>query len=176
MICKFYYYFFIYIILYCSCQQIEYINQKDFSIKNAIYIIENREGNANLEYNPEIKFINSKINLKQNFELIQEKNKNNISDIYYFIKEEDRNILLSTQINGDNLIVYSDGLDINYALWNITPKITEDNKLIYYVQNKKTGYYWELTFQNNNYELKLCKKSDSSLLNKNNEFLFVELY
>ena len=157
------YYLLIYIILFCSCQKIEYINQKDFSIKNAIYIIRNREGNVNLEYNPEIKFMDTKINLKQNFELIQEKNKINNSDIFYFIKEKNRNILLSAEKNGDKLIVYSNELDINYALWNITPKINDDNKLIYYVQNKKTGCYWELTFSYNNYELKLRKKSDNSL-------------
>ena len=170
------YHLLIYIILFCSCQKIEYINQKDFSIKNAIYIIRNREGNVNLEYNPEIKFMDTKINLKQNFELIQEKNKINNSDIFYFIKEKNRNILLSAEKNGDKLIVYSNELDINYALWNITPKINDDNKLIYYVQNKKTGCYWELTFSYSNYELKLRKKSDNSLLNKDNEFLFIELY
>ena len=170
------YHLLIYIILFCSCQKIEYINQKDFSIKNAIYIIRNREGNVNLEYNPEIKFMETNDNFKQNFELIQEKNKNNNSDIFYFIKEKKRNTLLSAEKNGDKLIIYSDELDINYALWNITPKINEFNKLIYYVQNKKTGCYWELTFSDNNYKLKLRNKSDSSLLIKENEFLFIELY
>ena len=174
MINKFH--FLIYIILFSSCHQIEYINQKDFSIKNAIYILRSREGSANLEFTPEIKFMNSKINLKQNFEIIQEKNKSNISDIFYFIKEENRNNYLSAEKNGYKLIAYSDELNIDYALWNITPKINEDNKLIYYIQNKKTSCHWELTFQNNNYELKLCEKSENSLLNKNNEFLFIELY
>ena len=72
--------------LFISCQQNDtnssYINQKDFSIKNAVYIIRNREGNANLEYNPEIKFNNSTIKLKQNFEIIQGNNENNNSEIH----------------------------------------------------------------------------------------------
>lgn len=60
-------------LIFCSCQQTGYISQKDFAIKNAVYIIRNREGNANLEFNQEIKFINTGKNLKQNFELIPEK-------------------------------------------------------------------------------------------------------
>ena len=73
---------FILILIFCSCQQTGYINQKDFTIKNAVYIIRNREGNVNLEFNNEIKFINTRKNLKQNFELIPEKNKTNNLDIY----------------------------------------------------------------------------------------------
>ena len=91
----------IYLILFCSCQQTGYINQKDFAIKNAVYIIRNREGNANLEFNQEIKFINTGKNLKQNFELIPEKNKTNNLDIYYFIKEKSKNALLSAENHGD---------------------------------------------------------------------------
>ena len=166
----------IYLILFCSCQQTGYINQKDFAIKNAVYIIRNREGNANLEFNQEIKFINTGKNLKQNFELIPEKNKTNNLDIYYFIKEKSKNALLSAENHGDKLVVYSDDLDISYALWNITPKINEDNELIYYIRNKKTGCYWELDFSDNNYELTLRQISDTSLLSDKNEFLFIELY
>ena len=166
----------IYLILFFSCQQTGYISQKDFAIKNAVYIIRNREGNANLEFNQEIKFINTGKNLKQNFELIPEKNKTNNLDIYYFIKKKKKNALLSAENHGDKLIIYSDDLDISYALWNITPKINEDNELIYYIQNKKTGCYWELDFSDNNYELTLRQISDTSLLSDKNEFLFIELY
>ena len=83
---------------------------------------------------------------------------------------------MSAENLGDKLIVYSDDLDISYALWNITPKINEDNELIYYIQNKKTRCNWELDFSDNNYELKLRKISDTSLLSDKNEFLFIELY
>ena len=142
---------FILILIFCSCQQTGYINQKDFTIKNAVYIIRNREGNVNLEFNNKIKFINTRKNLKQNFELIPEKNKTNNLDIYYFIKEKNKNVLLSAENLGDKLIVYSDDLDISYALWNITPKINEDNELIYYIKNKKTRCNWELDFSDNIY-------------------------
>ena len=166
--------------LFISCQQNDtnssYINQKDFSIKNAVYIIRNREGNANLEYNPEIKFNNSTIKLKQNFEIIQGNNENNNSEIFYFIKDTYQNQLLSAQKDSSNLIKHRWNININYALWKITPKINEDNKLIYYIQNKKTGYYWELNSYNNSYILNLRNISNQTSLTKKNEFLFIELY
>ena len=161
--------------LFFSCQEADinqsYINQKNFSIKNAIYIIRNREGNVNLELDSEITFENYNDALKQNFE-IEIKEENN-SDIYYFIKETDENILLSAKINNSYLTKHDSDIDINYALWNITPKINEDNKLIYYIQNKQTRCYWELNSKN---KLSLRNISDESNLTKANEFLFVELY
>ena len=160
--------------LFISCQQNDtnssYINQKDFSIKNAVYIIRNREGNANLEYNPEIKFNNSTIKLKQNFEIIQGNNENNNSEIFYFIKDTYQNQLLSAQKDSSNLIKHRWNININYALWKITPKINEDNKLIYYVQNKKTGYYWELNSYNNSYILNLRNISNQTSLTKKMNF------
>ena len=174
--------------LFVSCQEIDinssYINQKNFTLKNAVYIIRNREGNINLELNPEIKFTYSPNPVKQNFEIIENKNENNNSDIFYFIKDNDRNLFLSAQENSDNLILNNIGesnqkdsnIDMNYSLWNITPKINKDNKLIYYVQNKKTGYYWETKFCGKSYKINLRNISDQSNLTKENEFLFVELY
>ena len=168
------------LIIFCSNQQIDYnssyINQHDFSLKNAIYIIRNREGNVNLEYSPNIEFANTKANLKQNFEIIQEKNGNDNSEIFYFIKEKDKNTLLSAEKEGNKLIIYSEDLDLDYALWNITPKINEENTLIYYIQNKKTKCYWELTYNLSKYFLKLTEISNNTTLNKANEFLFIELY
>ena len=173
--------------LFVSCQEIDinssYINQKNFTLKNAVYIIRNREGNINLELNPEIKFTYSPNPVKQNFEIIENKNENN-SDIFYFIKDNDRNLFLSAQENSDNLILNNNGesnqndsnIDINYSLWNITPKINKDNKLIYYVQNKKTGYYWETKFCGKSYKINLRNISNESNLTKENEFLFIELY
>ena len=164
--------------LFISCQENDnnpsYINLKDFSIKNAIYIIRNREGNVNLELNPEIAFINNpKIPLKQSFEIVENKQDNYNSELFYFIKNKEGNILLSAQENNTNLIKYTPNIDIDYALWKITYKINEDNKLIYYVQNKKTGYYWEL---NSNNKLNLRYIPNGANLTKSNEFLFIELY
>ena len=156
-----------------------YINQKDFFIKNAIYIIRNKNGNVNLEFYPNIEFTNTKSDLKQHFELIKHKSKNNSSGInYYFIKEKNRNYLLSAEEEGDHLINYNYDIDINYALWNITPIINKKNQLIYYIQNKKTRCYWEFIKQNidNKGELKLRKKSKEFPLNTDNEFIFIELY
>ena len=48
-----------------------YINKLDFSIKNAVYIIRNREGNVNLENNYRIEFINSKSSLKKILSLLK---------------------------------------------------------------------------------------------------------
>ena len=126
-----------------------YINRQDFSIKNAIYIIRNKNGNVNLEFYPNIEFTNTKSDLKQYFELIKHKSKNKSSGInYYFIKENNRNYLLSAEEEGDHLINYNYDIDINYALWNITPIINKKNQLIYYIQNKKTQCYWEFIKQN----------------------------
>jgi hypothetical protein len=76
------------------------------------------------------------------------------------------------------LINYNYDIDINYALWNITPIINKKNQLIYYIQNKKTRCYWEFIKQNidNKGELKLRKKSKEFSLNTDNEFIFIELY
>jgi hypothetical protein len=67
-------------------------------------------------------------------------------------------------------------MDLNYALWKITPKINDQKKLIYYIQNKKTKFYWELNYKNNKTEFKLNKISNIANLNKNNEFVFIEFY
>ena len=169
----------LYLNILCLCQlpkdDSSYINNKDFSIKEAIYIIRNRKGNVNLEYE-DLRFTNTKNRLKQNFEIIKDKKGNNNSEIFYFIKEKDFNVLLSADKEGDELIIYYDEIDLDYALWNITPKINEENKLIYYVQNKKTKCYWELSGYNNIYELQLSRISNESDLNSDHEFLFRELY
>ena len=166
--------------IFCFCQSAynnySYINQQDFSIKDAVYIIRNREGNVNLETNTQIEFTNTKFNLKKNFELIKEINSNNGSEIFYFIKDKENNALLSADKENDHLTFYSHNSDINYALWNITPKINEENKLIYYVQNKRTKKYWEITKQNNSYEIKMNNSYIEANLSKVYEFLFIELF
>ena len=166
--------------IFCSCQLADnnssYINKQDFSIKNAVYIIRNREGNVNLENGEKLEFTNTKSNLKKNFELIRNSNENSDPEVFYFIKDKEKNILLSAENNGDHLTFYSKDIDINYALWKIIPKINEENKLIYYVQNKANKWYWELINQNNMYQLKLSSIWAESNLTKANEFLFIELF
>ena len=166
--------------IFCSCQLADnnssYINKQDFSIKNAVYIIRNREGNVNLENGEKLEFTNTKSNLKKNFELIRNSNENSDPEVFYFIKDKEKNILLSAENNGDHLTFYSKDIDINYALWKIIPKINEENKLIYYVQNKANKWYWELINQNNMYQLKLSSIWAETNLTKANEFLFIELF
>jgi len=49
---------------------LSYINSQDISIKNAVYIIRNRDGSFNLDYKSKGSFINNeKKLLKQNFEI-----------------------------------------------------------------------------------------------------------
>ena len=166
--------------IFCSCQLADnnssYINKQDFSIKNAVYIIRNREGNVNLENGEKLEFTNTKSNLKKNFELIKNNNENRDLEVFYFIKDKEKNILLAAENNGDHLTFYSKDIDINYTLWKIIPKINEENKLIYYVQNKANKLYWELINQNNMYQLKLSSILAESNLTKANEFLFIELF
>ena len=152
-----------------------YINQQDFSIKNAVYIIRNREGNVNFDNMNTREFKNSKQNLKKNFELIMSKENEN-SSVFYFIKDKENNVLLSSDKEQNKLIVINPGSNNSYALWNITPRINEENKLIYYVQNKETKFYWELDYRYNPFKLKLSNITDESSLNKRNEFLFIELF
>ena len=155
-----------------------YINQKDFLIKNAVYIIRNREGNINFDNMFNKEFKNSKQNLKKNFELIMNKeNENDNKNIFYLIKDKENDVLLSVNEEQNKLITINpDSDNINYALWNITPKINEENKLIYYVQNKETKLYWELENRYNIHKLKLSNKTEELSLEKENEFLFIELF
>ena len=168
---------FIIFILNILCSSVEYnstyINIDNFSIKNAFYIIRNIEGNLNLDFNLNFEFMNSKSNLKKNFEISKY---NNNSEIFYFIKDKEKNVFLSAEPEGDHLKTYSNNTDISYALWNITPKINQENKLIYYIQNKANKCFWELINNNNISRIKLNKISEAISLNKNNEFLFIELF
>ena len=138
-----------------------YINQQDFSIKNAVYIIRNREGNVNFDNMNTREFKNSKQNLKKNFELIMNKENDN-SNIFYFIKDKENNVLLSSGKEQNELITINPEENNSYALWNITPKINEENKLIYYVQNKETKFYWELDYRYYSFKLKLSNTTDES--------------
>jgi hypothetical protein len=177
---KYNFIFLLYLNIFCLFQSENnndsYINKKDFSIKDAIFMIRNREDNLNLIYKNDFSFIDKKTNLKPMFKIIRDKKRNNSSEVFYFIKEINFNSLLSAERKVDHLIIYSDEMDINNALWKITPKINEQNKLIYYIQNKKNKCYWELNHKNNITELKLKKILNKDKLNKNNEFVLIEFY
>ena len=158
--------------IFIICQtelKYSYINNNDFSIKNAVYIIRNRDGNLNLEYDDKYPyFVNKdKKELKQNYLLMKDNNENSINDDYFYIIVSG-NIYLSAS-NESNYVQKNSNMDKDYSLWKIIPKINEDNKLIYYVQNKKLNKYWEL-------ESKYIILKEVINFNKTNEFQFVELY
>ena len=119
------------ILIFCQLpiDNSSYINQEDFSIKNSVYIIRNREGNVNFEniFTQELK--NSKQNLKKNFEVVIDKEIEN-SNVFYFIKDKENNVILSSDKENKLTTIIPDSNNNSYALWNITPKINKENKLI----------------------------------------------
>ena len=174
-----YFYVFWFFRIYILCQNISnisYINNNETSIQNAIYIIRNRKGDLNLEFHYNLIFMNNeKQSLIHNFNIIK-KSKNNTNDYnntedYYFIIYNS-NKYITYNHNTNHLKLDSNILDIDFSLWKIIPKINEENKLVYYVQNKKTKKFWEIS-DNDAFNL---KEKNISNLNKNNEFLFVELF
>ena len=170
-----YLYIFIFFKIYILCQNETdyiYINKLDFSIKNAVYIIKNREGEFFLDYTDMALFIDEeKENLKKNYLLIKD-NQNDNNEEYFYIKEKSLDIILSS--NDENKIIkYSDTIDKDYALWKISPKVNEESQLIYYIQNKKTNKYW---YFDNSTSIKELILKDTINLNAYNEFQFIELY
>ena len=157
---------------------ISYINNGDFSIHNAIYIIRNREGNLNLDVKFSPKFINDiRRPLKANFEIIKDKKNNDTEEYFYIRRNSDTYIISSKDDNIKNTFKFSinSDNDNDYKLWRIIPKINNENKLIYYVQNKKTKKFWEFDSSNEN-NFKLAEITDMANLTNKNEFQFVELY
>ena len=170
---------FLFFRIYILCQNISnisYINNNKTTIHNATYIIRNREGNLNLEFFYNFNFFNyERRPLKPNFNIMK-KSKNNINDSindedFYFIKYNSKGKYITAK-NNTNYLIDSNILDEDFSLWKIIPKINEENKLVYYVQNKKTKKFWEFLY---NDTLMLSEKNISDL-NKSNEFLFIELY
>ena len=170
---------FLFFRIYILCQNISnisYINNNKTTIHNATYIIRNREGNLNLEFFYNFNFFNNERRpLKPNFNIMK-KSKNNINDSindedFYFIKYNSKGKYITAK-NNTNYLIDSNILDEDFSLWKIIPKINEENKLVYYVQNKKTKKFWEFLY---NDTLMLSEKNISDL-NKSNEFLFIELY
>ena len=152
-----------------------YINSKDNSIYNGIYIIRNEEGTLNLD--SDLTFGNDiKKNLKKNFALEKYKDENNtLKDDYFYIKYcSGCSELITVSSFVDNKIAKSNfhSSDNDKGLWKIIPKIKENNKLIYYVQNKNNNKFWELERNS----LKLSETTELLNLSTSNEFLFIEMY
>ena len=150
-----------------------YINSEDNSIYNGIYIIRNEEGTVNLD--SDLIFRNDpKKNLKKNFAMEKYKNENsNVTDDYFYIKYCSKcSEVLCASSYGNNKITKSSFCNNDKGLWKIIPKIKENNKLIYYVQNKDNSKFWE--FENNS--IKFSETTELLDLNTTNEFLFIELY
>ena len=169
----------IYIILYIYllftknviCQpelKISFINNKDYSVKNAVYSIRNREGNYSFQFPFFIKV--AQRYLIKNYLLIKE---NDNGEDYFYIKDNFSNKLLSAY--NDKITNYNDleNVEKDYALWKIIPKINEENNLVFYVQNKKTKAFWNFIDSSEN---KYIQLKNVSIINNYNEFQFNELY
>ena len=155
---------------------LSYINSQDISIKNAVYIIRNRDGSFNLDYKSKGSFINNeKKLLKQNFEI--KKDTKDEKEEYFYIYENNVELYLSSTDNEEiKFNKYSFLSDKDYLLWKIYPKINEENKLIYYVQNKKNKKFWEFVPNVIIRNFKLSDTTEISNLKQDNEFQFIELY
>ena len=154
-----------------------YINTNQFSIQNATYIIQNRDGSLSLDFK-DIPLFKNKFNVSRNIiEISQE------YDDYFSIsnivihKSQNYKVYLSTNSN-NNLIISTRSFFQNHdsSLWKIIPKINEDNQLIYFVQNKQTKRFMELNTNIDENKPFMSNFTDNSKISKYNEFKFIELY
>ena len=154
-----------------------YINSKDYSIKTAIYLIENRNGSLSLEFK-DIPVFKNKFNVTDNiFEITEERenfysiskavNLNSKIDINYLSTDSDNNLIINSQPSLQNQ---------DFFLWKIIPKINDENNLIYFIQNKKSKRFLELNSIYKDNKPFLSNITDISKVSKFNEFRFVELY
>jgi len=149
-----------------------YINNKDNSVNNGIYIIRNGEGNLFLDSDIIFKNDLKKI-VKTNFALEKYKDENNsIIEDYFYIKSCSHCSERLIASNDETQVIKSNIIKNDQELWKIIPKINDNNKLFFYVQNKKNSKFWEF---NNNF-IKLSQSTELLNLSKSNEFLFIELY
>ena len=154
-----------------------YINTKNFSIQNAAYLIQNRDGFLSLVFE-NIPIFMDKYNVSNNIFIISEEKENyfSISNIITH-KPKNYKIYLSTDSN-NNLMVHQRNFFHNrdFSLWKIIPKVNKKKQLIYYVQNKKTKKFIELNSFIEDNKPFLSNFTDISKVNENNEFKFIELY
>ena len=169
------FYIFLFLNINIICQNeihLSYINNKDFSIKNAVYVIRNREGDLTLEFKGIIYLQKTDKNEIKNFLLIKDKDPEKEED-YFYIKDISSKVILSATNKNEKITNYKNDIEKDYSLWKIIPKLNEDNNIIYYIQNKKTKKYWEINDSSNFKKIELKEVSN---FNKNNEFQFNELY
>ena len=154
-----------------------YINMNNFSIQNASYLIQNRDGFLSLVFE-NIPIFMDKYNVSNNIFIISEEKENyfSISNIITH-KPKNYKIYLSTDSN-NNLMVHQRNFFHNrdFSLWKIIPKVNKKKQLIYYVQNKKTKKFIELNSFIEDNKPFLSNFTDISKVNENNEFKFIELY
>ena len=97
----------------------------------------------------------------------------NITEDYFYIKFCSQcSEVISVSSYNDKIIRNSFLSNNDKELWKIIPKIKENNKLIYYVQNKDNNKFWEL----DNKSIKLSETTELLNLTIENEFLFIEMY
>ena len=167
------FYIFLFLNIKIICQNeihLSYINNKDLSIKNAVYVIRNREGDLTLVFKGITYLQKIERNEIKNFLLIKENDPENEED-YFYIKDISSKVILSAKSN--TITNNNNDIEKDYSLWKIIPKINENNNIIYYIQNKKNKKYWEI---NDSSKLKIIELKEVSNFNKNNEFQFNELY
>ena len=97
----------------------------------------------------------------------------NVTEDYFYIKFcSQSSEVISVSSYNDKKIRNSFLSNNDKELWKIIPKIKENNKLIYYVQNKDNNKFWEL----DNKSIKLSETTELLNLTIENEFLFIEMY
>ncbi len=179
-----------------SLQNPQNHSENNFLLDNAIYVIRNKFGEFNLDIEKDIPYLlnNPKKPLKKHFRIIavNKKTKKQTleinSDNIYSIEDKDFHKRIGV-INDKGEIGLLDKYKTeendefinNNFLWNITPKIIEDDKnkkkrkLYYYMKNVGTGNY--LHYKNGINKTKLtCDTKSIFDLNDDNYFKFNRLY
>ena len=171
-------------------------SENNFLLDNAIYVIRNKNGDLNLDIEKDIPYLlnNPKKPLKKHFRIIaiNKKTKKQTleinSDNIYSIEDKDHHKRIGV-INDKGEIGLldksktekNDEFINDKFLWNITPKLLEDDKskknkkLYFYLQNVGTGKYLQYESGNNKTKLACETKSIFDLTN-NNYFILNRLY
>ena len=165
-------------------------------LDNAIYVIRTKDGKENLDINKDIPlFVNNpKQGLKKHFRIISIDNKTKKqtmeikSDNIYCIEDKDKHKRIGV-INDNGEIGLLDKsktekndefINENF-LWNITPKIIEEDKsknvkkLYYYVKNVGTGKYLKYKKKDNK-NILICDTQSIFDITDDNYFKFLRMY